>query len=104
VSALKKLKIQDLQSKEKAMISMSNEIKRIHKELNRLGIDTDFDPYSGIMAESVEDPSLVKIYDDYVSAIYTAGDVADLLEECEELDLDDFWSAIAPFEEFEVEE
>lgn len=45
----------------------------IETTLRALGIDTDWNPYSGLMIEEFEDGT-VKIYDDYVSGIVVGKD------------------------------
>ena len=72
---------------------------QINQAFSRLNVDTDVNPYSGLMAENVS-PTVVKIFDDYASGEYYAVQALAALEECEpinleeETDFQDIWQAL----------
>jgi len=63
---------------------------QINERLSELKASTDYNPYSGLMAENVEgSEAVVKIFDDYQSGEYYADQVIEALKKEEPIDWDD---------------
>jgi hypothetical protein len=71
----------------------------IVNEFQRLGVSTDENPYSGLMAEVPNTETyLVKVYDDYASGIYQAEPLLKHLKALSETTFEDIWQEIAAFQ------
>jgi hypothetical protein len=83
---------------------------RIFNELDRLGVSTNQDSYSGLMCdymsvlkEGEPDVIVVKIYDDDVSVVYDGKQVLDCVQSVDSASLvpdatDNIWNLIREFE------
>jgi hypothetical protein len=77
-------------------------IKLINAEFVRLGVDTDTDPYSGVMVEDVQgSEAVVRVFDDYTDDHFYADQLLVILKDADfaTLDPDDdsnIWEVIRP--------
>jgi len=80
----------------------SEYVAQIEALLSVMGLDTDADPCSGLMVESVEkSEAVVRIFDDHASGEYYADRVVALLKGVASIEWDDprnVWQVIAPAE------
>lgn len=84
------------------MITTTGHIKLVDRQLERLGLDTNWHPYSGISTEAVQsDVFLIRIFNDYASGIYHAESVAETLSGHESLSIEEFWDVIYDHETIE---
>lgn len=72
---------------------------QVNEILGAKGISTDYDPYSGLMAEMVEgSEAVVKIFSDHDGGEYYADQVIALLNAESDISLDEIWDVIAKAE------